>query len=325
MNEILDGRDYEVYCCEYLKKQGFRNVQLTQASNDQGIDIIAYKNHRKYGFQCKYYQKPVGNSAVQEAFAGSAYYNCDKACVITNNTFTRSAIQLAEETGVILYDYVDNQKKKIFPLLFKCIFLIPTLASIYLFNLERTKDSYSTFRILSTLFFMIAYFLSLNYEKSMISSYLSFIIGFISLILFLQDPPFNGNYQSAFLISIGIFVLWIFIHIMIQQFYKRKEYKSLVEKEAKQILEEEIEQYGNQMAKEISEDYHMNVTLTSYEYIDHIIHYYFRSYSDISNDLPLVQFEYNQKQIGNYTFASISQKTFHVSIENSHIISSLEI
>lgn len=321
MNEVLDGRKYEEYCCKYLKGQGFHNIQLTQASNDQGIDIIAYKNHKKYGFQCKYYEKPVGNSAVQEAYAGAAYYNCDKACVITNNTFTRSAIQLADETNVILYDYVDNKKKQVLPLLFKCIFLITTLACIYLFNEERLKDPYSTIRILSTLFFMIAYFLCLNYEKSILSSYLSCFFSIVSLILFIQEPPFTDYYQTAFLMSILVFFIFMLMHVLLFQYRKSNEYKVTVQKETNELLNEEIEKYGNQMAQEMSEDYRMNVSFTSYEYENEVIVYYFRSYSDISNDLSLAQFEYNQKDIGKYTFQQISQKTFSVTIENSHIIS----
>ena len=86
----MDGHEYEYACAQYLKRNGFTKVQVTKASGDQGIDIIATKE-KKYGIQCKYYSGAVGNKAVQEAYAGSKFYGCDVAVVMTNNTFTKSA------------------------------------------------------------------------------------------------------------------------------------------------------------------------------------------------------------------------------------------
>lgn len=98
-----DGHQYEYECARILKKKGFRRVNVTKGSGDQGIDVIAYKNGKKYGIQCKYYSSPVGNHAVQEVFAGAKHYNCDIAVVMTNNTFTKSAKELAKSTGVELW------------------------------------------------------------------------------------------------------------------------------------------------------------------------------------------------------------------------------
>lgn len=49
-------------------------------------------------------RSPVGNNAVQEAFAGKSFYVCHVAVVMTNSTFTDSARQLASQLGVILWD-----------------------------------------------------------------------------------------------------------------------------------------------------------------------------------------------------------------------------
>ena len=67
------------------------------------MNIIACKQRKKYGIQCKYYTYPVGNKAVQEAYAGANFYDCDKVIVMTNTTFTRSAIELAEKLDVELW------------------------------------------------------------------------------------------------------------------------------------------------------------------------------------------------------------------------------
>ena len=80
-----------------LKRKHFSKIEVTKSSGDQGVDIIACKHRKKYGIQCKYYTYPVGNKAVQEAYAGANFYDCDKVIVMTNTTFTRSAIELAEK------------------------------------------------------------------------------------------------------------------------------------------------------------------------------------------------------------------------------------
>ena len=54
--------------------------------------------------QAKYYSNPVGNKAVQEVVSSKAYYNAKKAIVVTNSTFTSSAIQLAFKNRVELID-----------------------------------------------------------------------------------------------------------------------------------------------------------------------------------------------------------------------------
>ena len=59
------------------------------------MDITARRRGHKYAVQCKFYSHPVGVSAVQQVVGGMAYYDCDRAMVITNNTFTRQAKELA--------------------------------------------------------------------------------------------------------------------------------------------------------------------------------------------------------------------------------------
>lgn len=103
-NYSNSGVYFERYVMSILPKYGFDTITGTKASGDFGLDIIAYKGGKKYGFQCKSYSGAVGVSAVQEAIAGQKYYNCDIAAVITNSFFTESAIKLANATGVILYD-----------------------------------------------------------------------------------------------------------------------------------------------------------------------------------------------------------------------------
>lgn len=100
----MEGHDFEYFCAELLKKNGFSNVEVTQGSGDQGIDILAVKDGIKYGIQCKCYSSDIGNKAVQEAFSGKSFYNCHVGVVLTNRFFTSSAKELAEKNGILLWD-----------------------------------------------------------------------------------------------------------------------------------------------------------------------------------------------------------------------------
>lgn len=99
----FDGDQFERFCARLLLRNGYQNVKLTKASGDQGIDVIAYRDGIKYGIQCKCYKSDVGNDAVQEAYAGKKYYQCNVAIVMTNRRFTPSATKLAESNNVILW------------------------------------------------------------------------------------------------------------------------------------------------------------------------------------------------------------------------------
>lgn len=112
--DAMEGHDFEYYCADLLKNNGFYNVSVTQGSGDQGIDVLAEKGGVKYGIQCKCYSKDIGNKAVQEAFAGKTFYHCHVAAVLTNRYFTRSAKELASINQVLLWDrdqlekFIDN-------------------------------------------------------------------------------------------------------------------------------------------------------------------------------------------------------------------------
>lgn len=102
--DSMEGHKFEYFCADVLKGNGFNNICVTQGSGDQGIDIIAYKDGIKYGIQCKCYSSDIGNKAVQEVFAGKTFYECHIGIVLTNQYFTKSAIELAKKDGIVLWD-----------------------------------------------------------------------------------------------------------------------------------------------------------------------------------------------------------------------------
>lgn len=100
----MDGHDFEYWCADLLRQVGYQNVEVTRGSGDQGVDITAEKGGVHYAVQCKCYASPLGNTPVQEVFAGKEMYGCQVAVVMTNSTFTDGARELAKKTRVLLWD-----------------------------------------------------------------------------------------------------------------------------------------------------------------------------------------------------------------------------
>ena len=100
----MDGHEFEHFCADILKKNGFIDVSVTPGSGDQGVDILATKDGIKYAIQCKNYTSSLSNTPVQEVSAGRIFYNCHIGVVLTNSTFTPGAVSLAQATGVLLWD-----------------------------------------------------------------------------------------------------------------------------------------------------------------------------------------------------------------------------
>ncbi|MBR5475107.1 MAG: restriction endonuclease [Lachnospiraceae bacterium] len=100
---IHSGAEFEQYLKHIFTRLGYES-ELTKASGDQGADLILKKNGLTYVVQAKYYEKPVGNKAVQEAVAALKFYGANRAVVVTNQRYTKSAESLAKRNQVILQD-----------------------------------------------------------------------------------------------------------------------------------------------------------------------------------------------------------------------------
>lgn len=102
--DTLDGLQFESYIAELLKKLNYKNVTITPASGDFGIDILCEKDDIKYAIQCKNYNSVLDSKPIQEANSGKQYYNCHIGVVVTNNYFTKHAQELAKNNGILLWD-----------------------------------------------------------------------------------------------------------------------------------------------------------------------------------------------------------------------------
>jgi hypothetical protein len=102
----MTPRQFEEYCANVLAFYGWEAC-LTPASGDHGADVIAKRDTLSMVFQVKLYKNPVGNKAVQEAYAAKAHYKAHAACVVTNAPFTTHARLLSRSTHVWLCHYTE--------------------------------------------------------------------------------------------------------------------------------------------------------------------------------------------------------------------------
>ena len=98
----MNGAQFEQFLAEVFSSLGYAVSKIGQAG-DQGVDLILHKE-AVIAVQAKCWNNAVGNTAVQEVFAGMHFHQCSRGVVVTSSTFTRSAQELASRTGCVLVD-----------------------------------------------------------------------------------------------------------------------------------------------------------------------------------------------------------------------------
>lgn len=101
--DTMSGIEFERYVANLLLGQGYNHIQLTE-HYDLGLDIIAEKEDELWGIQVKRYSGPVKIAAVRQVVAALKHYGCDRAMVVTNNSFSLSAQNLAKSNNCLLVD-----------------------------------------------------------------------------------------------------------------------------------------------------------------------------------------------------------------------------
>ena len=99
----MTGLEFEQYIAGLLRKNGFRNVCLTE-KYDLGVDIIAEKDGTRWGIQTKRYIGLVKADSVRQVVTGLRLYDCDRAMVITNSVYSAVAQRLAASNDCLLID-----------------------------------------------------------------------------------------------------------------------------------------------------------------------------------------------------------------------------
>lgn len=102
--DYMSGIEFENFVYKLFIKMGYY-ADKTPITGDQGVDLILYNDKgAKIAVQCKRNQNSIGNTAIQEVVAGAVFYNANSTMVVTNNYFTKSAIDLANSCNTTLCD-----------------------------------------------------------------------------------------------------------------------------------------------------------------------------------------------------------------------------
>lgn len=113
--QSLSPREFEYELAQLYKYYGYK-VNVTQASRDGGVDIIAKDELGRIYIQCKAYSKPVGVKPVRELYGVMCADGVSRgivACI--GGGFTSGARDFASKNRISLletYDIIEMSKEK---------------------------------------------------------------------------------------------------------------------------------------------------------------------------------------------------------------------
>lgn len=106
----MSGEEFEEFLKAHLERNGYR-VKLTPKTRDYGADLVMTNAEgTTLILQAKRNKKDIGIKAVQEAIGAVSYYHAQKGIVATNHYFTKSARELAQSSGIELWNRHDIER-----------------------------------------------------------------------------------------------------------------------------------------------------------------------------------------------------------------------
>lgn len=102
----LSGLDFEYYLY-YLFKKKHIHTRITSYTHDFGADLILKYHGKRIVIQAKRWNDNVGIQAVQETIGAMSYYKAKYGVVITNSFYTKSAVELAKASDIVLLNRYD--------------------------------------------------------------------------------------------------------------------------------------------------------------------------------------------------------------------------
>jgi hypothetical protein len=100
--DLMSGIEFEKYIAARMRLAGY-DVELTSATGDYGVDLIATKGDHRLAVQCKRHGKPVGVAAIQAVFSGAKHHGCAASMVVSNQQFTPEREVDGQETRFVYW------------------------------------------------------------------------------------------------------------------------------------------------------------------------------------------------------------------------------
>jgi restriction system protein len=101
----MSWREFERVVADAFTRSGYEVRERGGAQADGGVDIVLYRDGRRYLVQCKQWRsKKVHVAAVRELLGVVSASGADGGFVVSAGEFTRSAVALAAGRPVVLID-----------------------------------------------------------------------------------------------------------------------------------------------------------------------------------------------------------------------------
>ena len=94
--------EYEHIVAEHFESKGFK-TQVSQYSNDYGVDVFATKGKIKIAIQAKMFgnsTRPINRQMIMELHGAKDYFDCTKAVMATNGRIIDNALEVAEKLKI---------------------------------------------------------------------------------------------------------------------------------------------------------------------------------------------------------------------------------
>ncbi len=98
--------EYEHIVAEYFEQKGY-STNVSQYSNDYGVDVFATKGKIKIAIQAKMFgnsARPINRQMIMELHGAKDYFNCTKAIMATNGRIIDNALEVAKKLGIEVLD-----------------------------------------------------------------------------------------------------------------------------------------------------------------------------------------------------------------------------
>lgn len=96
---MADWRMFEKDVGQLVELFGYK-AEVTKASGDGGVDVMARRGDRTVAIQCKLYQGRVGVKAVIEVAASQRLHGATDCILLTTGMFTKDALKLGRQGDV---------------------------------------------------------------------------------------------------------------------------------------------------------------------------------------------------------------------------------
>jgi hypothetical protein len=110
----MNSYEYEHIVAEYYENLGYK-TEVSQQSNDYGLDVLAIKGKIRIAIQVKMYggsSRPINRQMIMELQGVKNFFDCTKAVLATNGRVLENASEVAEKLKIEIINIPAIRTKK---------------------------------------------------------------------------------------------------------------------------------------------------------------------------------------------------------------------